>query len=205
MKFFVIQVSALILFSSDSIIITQILGPAAVTPYSISFKYFSSVMVIYTLIVTPYWSGFTDAYHKNDEAWIKQSITSLRKIGITLSFVILLMIFISGTVYNLWIGDSVHIPFSLSWFMGINMIILVIATPYVNFINGVGIITLQLIVGLSEAIINIPLSIYFAKHLALGATGVIMATCIINVIALILWPLQYNKIINKRAKGIWAK
>ncbi len=205
LKFFIIQISALILFSSDNLIITQILGPAAVTPYAITFKYFSAVMIIFMLIATPYWSSFTDAYHKKDFDWIKKSISDLKKISIAASFLIIGMIILSETVYSLWLGDVVKIPFTLSLFMGINVIIMMIVTPFVNFINGVGVIKLQLLVGIFEAIVNIPLSIFYAKNLSLGSTGVILATCTVNLIALILWPIQYKKIIANKAKGIWAQ
>ncbi len=204
-KFFIIHICALILYSSDNIIIAQILGPSQVTPYTIAFKYFSAILLIFTLITTPYWSSFTDAYHKKDFVWIKNSIKSLRKIAIALSIFVLIMIFMAESVYKLWIGNVITIPFSLSFFMGLNVMIMMLTIPYVNFINGVGIITLQLIVGVFEAGINIPLSIFLAKNLNMGITGVIVATCIANAIAFILWPIQYKMIINNRAKGIWAK
>lgn len=54
-------------------------------------------------------------------------------------------------------------------------------------------------------IINIPLSIFFGKYLGWGPSGVVLATCCSLIYAIILRPLQYFKIINNTAKGIWNK
>jgi hypothetical protein len=54
-------------------------------------------------------------------------------------------------------------------------------------------------------IINIPLSIYFGKYLGWGSTGVILATCFSLVYSVILRPVQYFKLINNNAEGIWNK
>lgn len=204
-KFFIIQISALVLYSSDNIIIAQVLSPTEVTPYTISFKYFSAIMMLFTIVTTPYWSSFTDAYQKKDFNWIKSSIKNLRKMAAVLSVIVIIMVILADYVYKLWIGSIVNIPFSLSLFMGVNAILMMFTIPYVNFVNGVGVITLQLIVGVCEAVINIPLSIFLAKYMNYGSTGVIMATCIANFIAFIIWPIQYKKIITNKAKGIWLK
>jgi Na+-driven multidrug efflux pump len=76
---------------------------------------------------------------------------------------------------------------------------------YVNFINGVGKIKLQLYTSIITMIINIPLSIFFGKYLGWGPAGVVLATCCSLIYAVILRPIQYFKIINNTAKGIWNK
>ena len=43
LNFFIIQIAAVILFSTDNIIITQLFGPKEVTPYNIAYKYFSII------------------------------------------------------------------------------------------------------------------------------------------------------------------
>ena len=39
-KFFLIQIAAVVFYQTNSIIIAQLFGPVEVTPYSIAFKYF---------------------------------------------------------------------------------------------------------------------------------------------------------------------
>ena len=59
--------------------------------------------------------------------------------------------------------------------------------------------------GIIAMIINIPISIFFAKNLNMGSAGVILGTCVSLIIGSFLAPLQSFKIIKGNAKGIWNK
>lgn len=203
LKFFVIQIAAIILFSTDNFIITQLFSPAEVTPYNIAFKYFSVITMTFTIIVTPFWSAITDAYTKKDYVWLRKSMRSLNKLSVLFIVVTLILLYFADKFYYLWIGDKVQVPFLLSLFMAIYVIMRVLGQPFNHFVNGTGKIKIQLIFAIFGAIINIPLSIYFAKYLSLGISGVMLATIASNIIGLVLLPIQYNKIINKKATGIW--
>jgi Na+-driven multidrug efflux pump len=115
------------------------------------------------------------------------------------------MILISGYFYHFWIGDKVIIPITITVFMGIFILISTWDNIFVYFINGTGKIRFQLYSSIVVAVINIPLSIFLAKNMNLGAAGVIMATCICLFPGVILAPYQYKKLLNKTARGIWNK
>ena len=204
-NFFIIQIAAIILFCTDNIIITQLFGPKEVTPYNIAFKYFSIVTMGFSIIVTPYWSAITEAYTKKDFSWIKKSMNTLLKLSIIFSLGVIVLIIFSNEFYFFWVGDLIQVPFTLSLFMGIYAIMGVFGRPFNHFVNGTGKIKIQLYFAVFGAVMNIPLSIYFAKHLELGASGVIIATIACDFIGLIILPIQYNKIINNKAHGIWNK
>ena len=113
------------------------------------------------------------------------------------------MVFLSDWFYHFWVGDKVTVPVNLSWSMALFVLLMTFNMIYVNFINGVGKIKLQLITSLISMTINIPLSIYLGKYLGWGATGVILATCVSLCYSIILRPIQYYKLINNSATGIW--
>jgi O-antigen/teichoic acid export membrane protein len=202
-KFFLIQIAAIMIYSTDNFVINYFLGGEQVTIYNIAFKYFMIVTMMMSIILEPYWSAFTNATTHNDDEWIKQSIKNLLKISVLASLVIVVMIFIADKAYLLWVGNSIEIPFLLTMFMGINTIIQVFLQPIIMYINGVGKLKIQLFVGLTAAVINIPLSILLAVHLELGITGIILATIMTRMIGLTIYPRQTYKLINKTAKGIW--
>ena len=204
-NFFIIQIAAIILFSTDNIIITQLFSPEEVTPYNIAFKYFSIVTMGFSIIVTPYWSAITEAYTKKDFSWIKKSINTLLKLSIIFSLGAIVLIIFSNEFYFFWVGDLIQVPFTLSLFMGIYAIMRVFGLPFNHFINGTGKIKFQLYFAIFGAVMNIPLSIYFAKHLELGISGIMLATIACDFIGLIILPIQYNKIINNKAHGIWNR
>jgi O-antigen/teichoic acid export membrane protein len=204
-KFFIIQISGVIMYSTDNMIITQILGPSHVVPYNIAYKYFGIATMIFMIIATPFWSGFTQAYNVNDMGWIRNTVKKLNNLSKFFIAGVVIMVAISTTVYKLWVGDIIEVPLLLSIFMGLYVSMMIWGMPFVFFINGVGKIKLQLYYGIGQALLNIPLSIFLAKNFGLGASGVILATLICNFSAIILWPTQYKKIIMNKAYGIWNK
>jgi O-antigen/teichoic acid export membrane protein len=205
LNFFIIQIAGLVIFSTDNFIISQLFSPAEVVPYNIAYKYFSIVILIYTIIITPYWSSFTDAYIKKDFNWIKSSVRTIQKIWLFIPLILLIMILLSNWFYKLWIGNEVYIPFGLSVSMALFVLLMTFNMIYVYFMNGVGKIRIQLLISILMMFINIPISIFFAKNLDFGVTGVILGTSVCLLLSTILFPIQYFKIINNEAYGIWNK
>jgi O-antigen/teichoic acid export membrane protein len=202
-KFFIIQISAVVIYSTDSVIISNILGPAEVTPYNIAFKYFSIISVAFGIIMVPMWSGVTDAYTRGDIDWIKKSIRRNLFIWVAFAVITMIMIIISNPIYKIWIGNAISIPFKLTVLMGLYVISNTFMLPFVFFINGIGKIKLQFLISIATGILNIPISILFAGFLHIGSAGVILGTIVTLTPFLILMPLQYNKIINQKAYNIW--
>jgi Na+-driven multidrug efflux pump len=71
------------------------------------------------------------------------------------------------------------------------------------FINGVGKVKLQMYTSIIGAVLFILLAILLIKHTDLGIAGLVIASIISNFNGIIIAPIQYKKIINKKAKGIW--
>lgn len=113
------------------------------------------------------------------------------------------MLAASGFVYQVWIGNKVSIPFLLSSLMCLYVILVTWGSIFVSFINGIGKVKLQLIYSIFAAIVNVPLAILFAKYLNLGTAGVILATIICLSYGPVIAYIQFKKIINGKATGIW--
>lgn len=204
-KFFILQLGATMLFLTDNIIIAHVLTPADVTPYQITLKYFSVVLVSFSIIITPYWSAITEAFNKNEYDWIKKSIKTLNKIwglGVLLSLVLFALFY---PVLKIWVGDDIDVPLLLAIQCLAFVILQTKNNIYTFFLNGTGKIVVQMLTGILTLVINIPLSIYFAKYLNLGSAGVLLATNCSIIIYIVTRKIQYHKIINKTANGIWAK
>ena len=202
-SFFIIQLNAIILFSTGNIIITQTLSPAEVTPYNIAFKYFGVITMGYNIFVTPFWSGFTDAYHRGDKQWIKRTMKNLNLISIGIAALLFIMVIFSNYIYTLWVGTEVKVPFRLSVLMAFYVLITTWMIPFVYFMNGIGKLKLQLFLSIITCIINIPISIFFSVTMELGITGIILGPIICITPYALLMPIQYDKVINNKAKGIW--
>ncbi len=205
LQFFVIQFAGLILFATDNMIITQIIGPSEVTTYNIAYKYFFYVSIIFQMILTPFWSAYTEAYVRREFDWIRNSIKKIFRIWIVLSIIAIIMLGFSNIAYKIWIGPDIHVPITLSIIMCIFIIISNWNNIFIYFINGTGKIRIQFYSSVFIALINVPLSIYFAKGLRFGSAGIMLATCLCVALGSILAPIQFKKLINMKASGIWDK
>ena len=203
-KFFIIQLAGLVLFTTTNIIISQLFGPAEVTPYNIAFRYFSVMTMAFSIILAPFWTAYTDAYHRGEIVWIKQATKKLVAIWGISCLALVIMVISANWVYRLWIGSEINIPKSLSIIVALFVAISTWNNIFAFFINGVGKIKLQLYSSIFVGIINIPLSIALAKLLN-GVEGIVLSTCLCLLVCSVWAPIQYMKIVNGTAKGIWNK
>ncbi|MFO7525414.1 MAG: MATE family efflux transporter [Ignavibacteriaceae bacterium] len=205
MQFFIIQIAGLILFTTGNIIITQLYGPASVTVYNVAYKYFYLAPMVFNVIIAPFWSAFTEAYVKKENDWIKSMMKKLIIIWAGLSSIVVLMIIFSDFIYALWVGEEIEVPFLLSLLTGLFVIIVNWNNMFGYFLNGVGKVRIQFYHSIIIAIVNIPISIFFAESLNLGISGIMLSTIVCLIAASIWAPIQYLKIINNNATGIWNK
>lgn len=202
-QFFVLQISGLVIFGTSNIIISQQLGPEQVAPYNIAFKYFSIATMIFNIIIAPMWSASTDAFVKDDLPWIKRSMKAMLRVSIFSTMGVLVLIIIANIAYHLWIGNTVYIPFKLTFWMGIYTIVLLWSTCFSTFLFGIGKLKVQLINTVTISLLFIPLALWLSK--LMGITGIVIALFITNLSGAVLNPIQYYKIISGSASGIWNR
>lgn len=202
-KFFLIQIQVVILYQCTNILISRLSGPEDVTAYNIAYKYLSIALMVYSIVLTPLWPAFTDAYTRKDFIWMKSIYKKMTRFYIFSACIVILMIACSDIIYKLWIGNRAEVPFSMTFILGIFILINSWDALQVNLINGIGTIKLQTYVTLIGLIFHIPLSLFIGKYI--GAIGVVTSMIIINIIYSTFFTIQINKIIKQKANGIWLK
>ena len=201
-KFFFLQIISIIIYESNNLIITQLLGPSEVSVYNIAYKYLFTITMVFNILLTPFWSAFVEAHTLEDFNWMKNVTRKLRYAFLLISVGGVLMTLISPLVYKLWIGDRVSIPFLVTLLMCIYHITNTWGGLHTQLLAGLGKIKLQLIFSSICGIINIPMTIFFCK--LWGLPGLIFG----NIVVFLLFNswfgfIQVNKILNKKAKGVW--
>lgn len=207
LKFFVLQAGQIIIYTTDNMIISQLLGPQEVTIYFIPFKYFSLITMGFSIIMLPMWSAFTEANVNDDVDWIKGTIGKLMKVWGAFVLVAIIMIGLSRFVFTIWLGEEIahQVPTLLSILMALFVCVSTFSTIFLNYLNGVGKVNVQLLTITVVAGSNIPLSIYFARDLGLNSSGVILASIVCMLCFAILTPIQSRLILSGKANGIWNK
>lgn len=200
-RFFILQLSAIVMYQSNNIIIAHLFGPEYVASYDVAFKYFTTLMMIFITIVTPFWTAVTDSWTRNDLDWIRRTVRRLLQFWVGLLLIGLGMLAISDRVFLLWIGDAVQIPFRISVLMYVWVMVNSWNLIFVHFLNGAGKVALQLRFALATAILNIPVAILLG--LRIGIEGVLIASILMALTTVPVYPIQYKKLMNGTAKGIF--
>lgn len=195
-RFFIIQIACLIIFSTSNFLISHFFTPAEVTPYNIAFKYFNVVSMLFAILISPMWSAITDAYKKKEYDWIRLKMKAMVGIWGVCVALLLLMVLISGKVYTYWVGNNVSIAFSLSIGMAIYVMVSTWNQIFASFVNGITNITFQLWLSLIEALLFIPLAYWFS-HL-FGLVGMVYAMTTVLFISSVGLPIQYYLIIKSK-------
>ena len=202
-KFFVLQIAGIVLFASTNILISRLFSPELVTPYQVTYRYYSFIVMLFTIIAIPFWSATTDAYAKHDVKWIRSSVRKLNLIVLSMLLIIIVMTLASPLVYNIWVGSGVKTNMMLSGIMGAYIFVIVFSLSYSYILNGIGALNLQLISTVIAAILYLPLAWLLAK--SLGINGIALALVIVNIPGAILNRIQYKKIISGKASAFWTK
>ena len=203
-KFFLGQLSSLVVFNTGSFLITYYINPIETAAYNSAWTYFGVLVIFNNMVLQPFVAAITDAYVKNEVEWIKRTFVKIRIYSIGLTILSLLLLLISPLAFNIWLGNKLEISWPMCVLMSIYFILNIWVSPYMNFISGVGKLTMTSIVSVGKIVFFIPTAIFMIK--IFGTLGLLISIILINTIPnFIVGISQYSRIINKTATGIWNK
>lgn len=202
-KFFIIQISGLVVYQSSNIIIAQMFGTEEVVTYNVGYKYFSLIAMGFTIIISPFWAAYTEAWTKKEIGWIKNSVSKLLYVWAGISFIGIIMLVFANPFYSFWLGNKIEVPFKLSLTLLVYFITLTFGGVFKTFLNGAGYVKLQMYSSILASIIFILSSLLMIKYFNWGMESILIAMILSNFYGIIIAPIHYKKIINNQATGIW--
>lgn len=201
LKFFWLQLAGIIQFMTSNILISKFFSPEMVTPYQIAYRYLSLVIVAFTVVCMPFWTATTDAFQRNDMAWIHQASKRMNLFTGLMTLALAVMTIVAPWVYDIWIGDSTHVPSYMTVLMALYIFLIMLSMRYSYFLNGIGALRLQLYMTVS-AILFIPLA-WMVSCYTHQIMWFMIVMCLCNVPGVLANIIQFNKILKGTAKGIW--
>ena len=196
-KFFVIQISLVVIHGSTNFLISRYVGSEEVVVYNAAYKIFNLANIMYTIIIAPTWVAFVDALEKNDFIWIKSTVKRMLNIWILITTVMFIILMLSPYVYKLWLGDRVAVPFGLSAILFLYFSSMTFGGVFNMFINATGSLRKQLICWPIVAILYIPLTITLLKYTELGIYAVAIGLVLSNFYYVAVAPFEYRKLIKE--------
>lgn len=196
--FFIIQISSLVLNTTDNLLISGMYGSASVTPYSMVYKFFYLFIQVHSIVIMPMWSAYTSANSTKDYEWMRNAIRKMNLFSLFLSIGVVAAIFLFEPFSELWLGRKLKYGMSLIILVAFYMIAQMFSNNYSAFLNGVGEIRSTVILSFFGSIINIPISIFLARNLGLGLTGIIGGSLVALLPTNIILPIVTRQWFLKR-------
>jgi O-antigen/teichoic acid export membrane protein len=184
-EFFILQISGLIAFNSDNLVITHYLGPSAVAPYSIAWRLVGYAAIVQTLLTPALWPAFSEAFDRGDLVWVRKTFrrTMWITMGTALGFA-LLFAAAGRWIIRIWATQAAVPGEVLMLLMCIWILISTFMVNAATVLASSGETRLQAWCSLVSAAVNLALSIWLVKRI--GSEGVILGTILSYLVVLVL-------------------
>lgn len=202
MKFFVIQIMCMLMFTVDDLLITHFFGAKEVTPFSMANKVYNTAYSFLAAFLVPFWSGTTRALAIHDKNWINCSIKKAFNMWGLYSLGCLAMIFVFKPLMRIWLHQDLQYPHGVITVMCAFYILYGLLAVECQFINGSGKLDVQLIMYIILGISNVPFSVILGVTCSMGVVGIRLATTLLVGIADIVLGINLYSIMRKYNKDI---
>jgi O-antigen/teichoic acid export membrane protein len=183
--FWLIQISAAVVFSSDNLVVSHYLGPAQVTPYSVTWRLMGVAAILQGLLFPALWPAYAEAYARRDHAWLLRAFRMNLQATFALNLAFALTVVVFGRALIGWWAGSAAVP----------TLTLLIATAVWAIISGcmtaescllaaVNRTREQGVLSIVAAGINLALSVFLVQRI--GAVGVIAGTILSYLLVLVV-------------------
>lgn len=190
--FFVLQLASALAFSADNLVLAQIMGPEAVTQYSVPAKLCGLLTFASSIIVGPLWPAYGEALAKRDNAWIRQTLRRSFWTLFSLSVVFgALFIGLGPRILRLWVGPQVQPSLLLMSGLGVWSVLAAISLPFAILLNAATVIRFQVITASLAALGNIACSIYLTKRM--GIPGVVFGSVLSQALLVLIPYLLFTR------------
>jgi O-antigen/teichoic acid export membrane protein len=180
LMFFMLQCAGVLGFTSDNIVITQLLGAASVPVYAVPQKLFAISTQLLVIGMLPMWPAYGEAFARRDFVWVQKTFWG--SVRTTLSVIVPLCVFLAASgpwIIRVVVGKSLHVPIALFWTLAAWGVIQAGWVPMSILLNGVGSLRLRAPVTVFSNLVNLALSIYLTRRV--GVMGVCLGSIIAQV------------------------
>lgn len=184
-SFLLIQAAAMVVFSTDNIIVSHYLGAAEVTPYSVTWRVVSFGSVLQVLAFPALWPAFSEAHARGDAAWIRRTfaIAMRTTIALNIAWAVFLLAFGRFGI-RLWAGPAAVPPRSLLLAMAFWSVIAGFMTAQSCLLGALNRTRVQAVASVIAAMVNVALSIVLVERI--GSLGVMLGTIISYLVVLVV-------------------
>jgi O-antigen/teichoic acid export membrane protein len=196
--YFVIGLTICLAFTSDSMVVTQVLGPDKVSEYSVANRLFYAAPMLLSYVLTPLWPAYSEAAARGDAKWVKKTFVRSLAVGMLVNIPpTLLLVGFGKPIIYFWTRHQIMPSWLLLIAFGIMMLLNSMGGPLAMFLNGLHVVKFQIICASLMSVSNLALSIILAKRI--GVAGVVLGTVISQTLFTYIPALIYvPRLLKKR-------
>ncbi|MEZ4786918.1 MAG: hypothetical protein R2790_03340 [Flavobacterium haoranii] len=192
-KFMLLQVGFLFIFSSDSYIISNAFDPTEIVSYEVVNKLFQFPFMIIFAALSPLWSMFAKHYLEGNKSKLYNDFKKFNQFFVLIILGLIILYLITPTIVSIWLKEQIIIPQYLILLTTIVTALKIFVSFYTFFLSGIGKLTFYLTILIISVILKIPLSFYFVD-LGFGVNSVLISSLIIVSAWTLLIPFKCYKI-----------
>ncbi|MFH1702692.1 MAG: oligosaccharide flippase family protein [Nitrospirota bacterium] len=178
--FFILQLSGGLIWGTDNIIISAVLGTAAVAPYAVAFKFFMMSSGIVSVITSNMLPTITSTYALNNKPHLSDMYINMLRLCFGLGFLALfLLISVGPDLMIKWIGIDNYVGNSTFYLFICLIFIQIILWPSDSILMGTTQHRGYAKMAVFEGVINVLLSLWWI-HIW-GVAGVAAATLTVRL------------------------
>jgi O-antigen/teichoic acid export membrane protein len=183
--FLILQLVVAVAYTSDGIIVAQLVGASAVAEYAVPEKMFGVVASILAMMLAPLWPAYGEAIARGDHEWVRKTLKrSLVLVTAASTLVSLVLVLAGGKIINLWVSGAVVPPFALLLGLGVWKVFETIGNTLAVYLNGANVVGTQVVISILMAVSALTLKFIFIHHM--GISGVPWATTLAFIICAVI-------------------
>jgi O-antigen/teichoic acid export membrane protein len=172
-----ISIAGLVISYTDNIVIIQVLDPASVPHYAITFAVVQLVVALEMSILDAAWPAYAEAASRRDVEWLASAHRRFTRLVVAIAALFAIALLVIGhAAVRWWAGPDGEPPDTLIVVFAALVVVQSVLLAYGRLLTALGGVSANMRLGLLNAAINLPLSIVFAR--AFGLSGVALGTLV---------------------------
>lgn len=188
LMFFVLQCAFAVGYTTDNLVITQILGASAVAAYAVPQRLFGVVSLVASMALGPLWPAYGEAKTRGDSKWMRKAFWG--SMGFTLSITVSMssiLVLAGPWILRVFFGKELHASMGLLSVLAIWSVVSSISSCISMLLNGAGIVKSQALAAVVSSLTNLGLSILLTRRF--GVLGVCAGSIVAQVF--IAYPVGF--------------
>jgi O-antigen/teichoic acid export membrane protein len=168
--FFILQLSTMVSWGADSLIIAGTLGAAYVAIFNVCYRLFQFVAQPLLVINSALWPAYANAHACGDAAFIRKTLR--RSLAVSLLLWALLcgfLVYFGPVLIAYWTDDVISVNRGLLVVFSFWILCDVFGNAFAMFLNGCGLLRIQVVSAITLLLLSLPVKIYLVLQFGLAA------------------------------------